>query len=129
MLGRPLKVRKIVFTQSRPDHIGGWAAFADDPLVQTIAQRAFPRIAHERKLLASYFQPRAKRVPATMMPKKEHEDAWYHGTRDPEPLTLFGDTCDVSVGSRRFELHSTPSGETLDSLVVWLRWRAHSVSG
>jgi alkyl sulfatase BDS1-like metallo-beta-lactamase superfamily hydrolase len=119
LLGRPLRVSHIVFTQSHPDHIGGWAVFAAEG-AQTIVQREFPRISRERNLLASYFQPRALRVLATLLPKKEHSDAWYHGTRDPEPLTLFADNYDFTVAGRRFELRSTPSGETLDSLVVWL---------
>jgi alkyl sulfatase BDS1-like metallo-beta-lactamase superfamily hydrolase len=119
LLGRPLRVSKIVFTQSHPDHIGGWASFADES-TQTIVQREFPRTSHERKLLAAYFQPRAARVLKAMTPKKEHSDAWYHGTRDPHPLTLFADSFDFTVGGRRFELLSMPSGETLDALVVWL---------
>ena len=119
LLGRPLNVRNILFTQSHPDHIGGWSAFADAG-AETIVQREFPRISDERKLLGSYFQPRAVRVLATMTPKKEHVDAWYQGTRDPAPLTLFAGSHAFTVGGRRFELLSAPSGETLDSLVVWL---------
>jgi len=119
LLGRPLNVSKIVFTQSHPDHIGGWASFAG-PSTETLVQREFPRICEERKRLAPYFQPRAARVLKSMIPKKEHADAWYSGTRDPAPLTLFADRYDFSVGRRRFELISAPSGETLDSLLVWL---------
>ena len=119
ILGRPVRAEKIVFTQSHPDHIGGWAAFADGN-TETVVQREFPRICQERKLLARYFQPRAGRVLNAMMPKKEHSDAWYKGTRDPHPLTLFADYHQFSVGGRLFELHSTPSGETLDALIVWM---------
>lgn len=119
LLGRPVKAAKIVFTQSHPDHIGGWAAFADET-TQTIVQREFPRTVHERKLLGPYFQPRAARVLLSMTPKKEHADAWYSGTRDPAPLTLFADAHDFTVAGRRYELISVPSGETLDALLVWL---------
>lgn len=119
LLGRPLEVRKIVFTQSHPDHIGGWAVFAG-PHTETVAQREFPRICAERKLMSPYFQPRSMRVLKAMIPDKKHSDNWYTGTRDPSPVTLFGDRHDFTVGGRRFELLSAPSGETLDSLLVWL---------
>jgi len=119
LLGRPLDVRKIVFTQSHPDHIGGWAVFAA-PTTETVVQREFPRICEERKLLGPYFQPRAGRVLKAMLPPKEHANMWHSGTRDPAPLTLFADRYDFSVGGRRFELLAAPSGETLDSLWVWL---------
>lgn len=119
LLGRKLDVSKIVFTQSHPDHIGGWAVFADAGS-ETIVQRAFPRISDERKLLGPYFQPRAGRVLASMIPNREHTDSWYRGTRDPENLTLFAENHSFSVGGRDFELFSTQHGETLDALVVWL---------
>ena len=119
LLGRPLKVSKILFTQSHPDHIGGWASFAD-PGVETIVQREFPRICQERKMMARYFQPRGAKILFTMMPRKEHSDAWHHGTRDPEGLTLFDDSHAFLLGGRRVEALSIPSGETLDSLAVWL---------
>jgi alkyl sulfatase BDS1-like metallo-beta-lactamase superfamily hydrolase len=119
LLGRPLNLKKIIFTQSHPDHIGGWGAFADAG-VETIVQREFPRICEERKLLGSYFMPRAVRVLSAMTPKKEHVESWYTGTRDPENPTLFADAHHFTLGGRRFELRSVPSGETLDSLVVWL---------
>jgi alkyl sulfatase BDS1-like metallo-beta-lactamase superfamily hydrolase len=119
LLGRPLDVRKIVFTQSHPDHIGGWAVFAG-PQTETVVQREFPRISAERKLISPYFQPRSYRVLKAMIPDKKHSDAWHTGTRDPEPVTLFGDRHEFTVGGRRFELLSAPSGETVDSLLVWL---------
>lgn len=119
LLGRPLKVKKVIFTQSHPDHIGGWSAFADDG-VETIAQRAYPQVTSERNMMAAYFQPRAVKVLFNMTPKKEHVAAWYQDTADPAPMTYFGDQHCFELGGRQFELISTPSGETLDSLIVWL---------
>lgn len=119
LLGRPLNICKAVFTQSHPDHIGGWSAFANEQ-TETIVQREFVRTCQERHLLGPYFQPRSLKVLKTMTPQKEHVEAWYTGTRDPAPLTLFADHHAFYVGDRRFELYSTPSGETLDALIVWL---------
>src|SRR5271168_5317433 len=35
LLGRPLNIKKIILTQSHPDHVGGWGDFAGDG-VETI---------------------------------------------------------------------------------------------
>lgn len=118
LLGRPLNVAKIVYTQSHPDHIGGWEFFAD-PGVETIGQRMFPQICAERKMLGDFFGPRNQRVLAALVPPGSPDHKWFD-TRDPEDMTLFADSHAFTVGGRRFELISTPAGETLDSLVVWL---------
>jgi alkyl sulfatase BDS1-like metallo-beta-lactamase superfamily hydrolase len=39
---------------------------------------------------------------------------------DPVPTTTFHDRYEFAVGDRRFELYSTPGGETTDALIVWL---------
>ena len=109
----------IVFTQSHPDHMGGWAAFADDG-AQTIAQRSYPEIRHEREILKDFFQPRSRRVVGGLNPSPAHLQTWFQGTREAEVTTLFADEHAFTVGERRFELYATPGGETLDSLIVWL---------
>jgi alkyl sulfatase BDS1-like metallo-beta-lactamase superfamily hydrolase len=117
-LGRPLAVAKIIYTQSHPDHIGGWEHFADAG-AETIVQREFPRIARERKLLGPFFHERNKRVLAALVAPGEDGSEWFNA-RDPENPTLFGDSHEFEVGGRRFRLLSVPSGETADALAVWL---------
>lgn len=119
LLGRKLNVRHIVFTQSHPDHIGGWSVFADNNL-QTHVQKEFKRICAERDMLAKYFQPRAVRALHAMTPKPEHVAAWYADTRKPEPLSTFADTDTFTCDGREYQLFSVPSGETLDSLIAWM---------
>ena len=117
-LGRPLKVAKIIYTQSHPDHIGGWEFFAD-PGVETIVQRNFSQICDERKLLGPFFSERNVRVLAALIPKSDKPDHWFT-TPDPAPLTTFADGYAFSFAGRKYELISVSSGETLDSLAVWM---------
>ena len=117
LLGRPLNVRKLIFTQSHPDHIGGWQAFADSQ-TEIIAQRMFHQIVAERRLLTPFFGARYANVIAAMlagMPRNLGLDA-----EDPDQVSTFADTYEFTLSGRRFQLKSMPSGETLDTLAVWL---------
>lgn len=118
LLGRPLQVRKLVFTQSHPDHMGGWEAF-DDPGAERVAQANFFTIRAERNLMAPFFAPRGARVLSGLLPKPEHLKAW-DNVDEFETATLFKEGHAFEVGGLAFELFATPSGETLDSLVVWI---------
>ena len=118
LLGRPLDVKTVIFTQSHPDHMGGWSAFAD-PGVEVLVQRNFPIIRDERNALASYFTPRGARLLNGLLPDPEHIRAWYEA-KELDSWTSFANSYAFERGGRRFELFSKPSGETLDSLVVWM---------
>lgn len=118
LIGRPLKVTHIVFTQSHPDHTGGWQYFADEG-VETIVQRKFERICAERKLMGRFFGRRNAKVLAALIPPGDTGAYWFEA-RDPAPLTEFSDTHDFTVSGRDYRLLSIPSGETLDALAVWM---------
>jgi alkyl sulfatase BDS1-like metallo-beta-lactamase superfamily hydrolase len=118
LLGRPLNVAKVILTQSHPDHTGGWSHFAGDS-TETFAQAAFDQINAERKLLGPFFGPRNARVLAAMIPPGTKGEHWFNAP-DPAPVTTFQDSHDFEYGGRRFHLFSLSSGETLDSLGVWL---------
>lgn len=117
-LGRKLKVSKLVFTQSHPDHTGGWKHFVDEG-TEIIAQERFARICHERRMLGPFFARRNARVLAPLIPPHDKGRAWFE-TKDPEPLSMFRATHDFEVSGRKYRLISIPSGETLDALAVWM---------
>ena len=117
VIGRKLKVAKIVFTQSHPDHTGGWEAFAD-PGVELYGQRNFGQICAERHMLGGFFGPRNHRVLSAMMPPGTSHN-WF-STPDPAPLTTFADEMEFTCSGRTYRLITLSSGETLDSLAVWL---------
>jgi alkyl sulfatase BDS1-like metallo-beta-lactamase superfamily hydrolase len=118
LLGRSLVVRKMLFTQSHPDHMGGWAAF-NDPGVELVVQRNFFDILAERKRLTPFFAPRGARILTGLMPRPEHVQAWHH-VEDFETAAHFSQRHSFTVGEREFVQYATPSGETLDSMIVWL---------
>lgn len=122
LLGRPLDVRTIVLTQSHPDHMGGWAAFAG-PGVNTVAQSFYPDGRLDRTILKEFFIPRATRIVGGLSPRPEHVRTMFAGSVEAEVTTLFAQRYEFTVGGERYELISTPGGETLDSLVVWLPQR------
>jgi len=117
LLGRALDVRKLIFTQSHPDHVGGWQAFADGH-TEIIAQRMFHQIVAERRMLTPFFGARFANVIAAMlagMPRNLGLDAG-----EPDQVSTFADSFEFTFSGRRFLLKSMPSGETLDALAVWL---------
>jgi alkyl sulfatase BDS1-like metallo-beta-lactamase superfamily hydrolase len=119
LLGRPLNVHTIILTQFHSDHVSGWSEFTG-PGVVTLAHRELPRLRKEWLDLRDYYQPRGARFLSGMMPKPEQVKAYFRQTREPEDMTLVGDSYQFEVGGRRFELHAVNSGETLDGLIVWL---------
>jgi glyoxylase-like metal-dependent hydrolase (beta-lactamase superfamily II) len=109
----PLRV--IIFTQGHADHVGGWSEF-DAPGVETIAQANHADVREYWTRLQTYYTGRTGKLWSRDI---TNVDRSY---RPPEPVvtTTFFDTHTFALGGRRFELYSTPGGETTDSLIVWL---------
>src|ERR1700739_2303646 len=110
----PLRV--VTFTQGHPDHVGGWSLF-HQPGVETIAQANYADVREYWRRLHPFY---ARRI-MTLWGAFVDVDATSM-VLPPEPVltTAFIDSHAFELGGRRFELYSTPGGETTDALVVWM---------
>jgi alkyl sulfatase BDS1-like metallo-beta-lactamase superfamily hydrolase len=118
LLGRPLNVKKIILTQYHSDHVGGWGTFTG-PGVETISHFEQPRLRKEWMMLTPYYQPRGLRFLGAMV-KPEAAKSYFQPGREVEGATYFRDSHAFELGGVKFELFSINSGETLDSIAVWL---------
>lgn len=109
------ELRAIILTQSHADHFGGLDAFRE-PETEIIVQADFPRNNQDTMALRPHFGVRTAKLWGTTVRL---------GARPPsppevEPTILVDRDYAFELGGRRFELISTPDGETTDSLTVWM---------
>ncbi len=109
-------VRYILLTQAHVDHVGGVDLFRE-PGTEIVAQannhvcqeddsRIHPfRVAHS----APFFPTAVGTAEKNLRVQAR-----------PQPTITFADRYEFDLGGVRFELLSTPGGETLDSMCVWL---------
>lgn len=108
-------LRYIILTQSHPDHFGGVPALKE-PDTRIIVERRFVETAawyeklrphgepRSRKLWGGTVNPGGPRLEVPVIAPDIEVDRWFA----------------FELGGRRFEVISTPGGETLDSLTVWM---------
>jgi glyoxylase-like metal-dependent hydrolase (beta-lactamase superfamily II) len=110
-------LRRIILTQSHEDHFGGVVTLRE-PGTQIIAQALFPETRAYYRKLVPFFAPRVAKLWAAVLAKGSLGNT--HQPTEVEPDILVEDQLAFDLGGRRFEVISTPGGETLDSLCVWM---------
>jgi alkyl sulfatase BDS1-like metallo-beta-lactamase superfamily hydrolase len=110
----PLRV--ITFTQGHPDHVGGWDLF-NAARVETIAQANHRDVREYWRRLHPFY---SRRIMALWGAFMDVEALAMKLPPEPVLTTAFIDSHTFELGGRRFELYSTPGGETTDALVVWM---------
>jgi alkyl sulfatase BDS1-like metallo-beta-lactamase superfamily hydrolase len=108
-------LRKIILTQAHADHYGGVPVLREAE-TQVIAERRFVDTWQYFSDLGPYLGRRSRKLWASTI-KREGKPA-------PPPEVVPDIAVDrrfaFDQGGRRFELISTPGGEALDSLCVWM---------
>jgi glyoxylase-like metal-dependent hydrolase (beta-lactamase superfamily II) len=108
-------LRYIILTQSHGDHYGGVEQLRE-PDTKIVTERRFPETLAWYALLDPFTKPRTNRLWRRAIPREPGQELRF----DVEPDLLVDRRLELEVGGRRFELISTPGGETIDSLTVWL---------
>jgi alkyl sulfatase BDS1-like metallo-beta-lactamase superfamily hydrolase len=108
-------LRYIVLTQSHADHFGGLNAFREEGTI-VIGGPGFAQAHHDMSDMQPFFGPRIMKLWGAVLG---------NSTRPPDPGPIEPDLLvdrelTLEVGQRTFQLISTPEGETVDSLVVWM---------
>ncbi len=111
----PGPLRYIILTQAHADHYGGVPTMRE-PETQVIAERRFVDTWHYFNELAPYLGRRSRKLWGSTIKRAANPP--------PPPEVVPHITVDrrhaFELGGRRFEVISTPGGETLDSLTVWM---------
>ena len=108
-------LRYIVLTQSHADHYGGLNVMREAD-TSVIGGPGFMEAHQDMTGMQAFFGPRVKKLWGAVLGTNARPP-------DPGPIEpdLFVDReMTLDVGQRRFEIISTPEGETVDNLTVWM---------
>ena len=108
-------LRAIILTQSHADHFGGVDMFKEDG-TRIIVQERFPANSHDMLSMQAYFGPRSRKLWGSTVKRPASPPA----IPNVVPDVLVDRDHAFEQGGRRFELISTPDGETTDALTVWM---------
>lgn len=108
-------LRYIVLTQSHADHFGGLNTMREPDTV-VIGGPGFTEAHADMTGMQAFFGPRVKKLWGAVLGNNSRPP-------DPGPIEpdMFVDREMVlDVGQRQFQIISTPEGETVDNLTVWM---------
>jgi alkyl sulfatase BDS1-like metallo-beta-lactamase superfamily hydrolase len=108
-------LRYIVLTQAHADHYGGVPAMLESG-TQVIAERRFVDTWQYFNKLAPYLARRSRKLWASTIKRAANPPPPPEIVPDITVERLYA----FDLGGRRFEVISTPGGEALDSLTVWM---------
>ena len=108
-------LRKIIITQAHPDHYGGAPQLVEED-TEIVVERRFPETWKYFNELEPYLERRIYKLWGMMF--ERGEDAPQVPSIDPD--IIVDGVYSFELGNRRFEVISTPGGETLCSLSVWM---------
>lgn len=108
-------LRHIILTQSHADHFGGVPEFLE-PETKVAAETRFVGNSHDMLALQPHFGPRTRKLWGTTVKRPTNPKPMPNIVPDIIVDRLYA----FEQGGRRFELISTPDGETTDSLTVWM---------
>jgi alkyl sulfatase BDS1-like metallo-beta-lactamase superfamily hydrolase len=108
-------LRKIILTQAHPDHYGGVPVMKESG-TQIVAERRFVDTWRYFRDLGPYLGRRSAKLWGGTIKRKANP------LPPPEvvPDIVVDRRYEFEQGGRRFEVISTPGGEALDSIVVWM---------
>ncbi|HQR02976.1 MAG: MBL fold metallo-hydrolase [Proteobacteria bacterium] len=112
----------ILLTQGHVDHVGGVALFRE-PQTKLIAQKNLPACQEDDRRRQSAHVAQASiwfKSSTSQMTATDAQRRPVHVQDVPTADISFDDSHVLEVGGRRFEMYSTPGGETVDSCVIWL---------
>ncbi|WP_285021316.1 MBL fold metallo-hydrolase [Novosphingobium sp. fls2-241-R2A-195] len=105
----------VILTQSHADHYGGLPEFLEDG-TQVIGGPGFNEALADMNGLQAFFGPRSRKLWGSTLKRGSTPKPPPHVVPD----ILVDRRLTLELGGRTFELISTPEGETVDSLTVWL---------
>ncbi len=119
----PRPTRYILLTQGHVDHVGGVDLFLEEG-TQIVAHAGNQGYQDEDNLLRKARGQRSFFAFAKAITNQSRHDKAPKGPvpsqSRPVPTITFDDRYEFELGGVRFELISTPGGETTEAMVVWL---------